>query len=98
MSLTLTPLQSIPLIRHGDNLADVLLNALQHTDITMQSGDILVLAQKIVSKAEGRTVNLATITPSNKALELAPQTGKDPRVIELILQESNEIVQQLFIV
>ena len=93
MSLTLTPLQSIPLIRHGDNLADVLLNALQHTDITMQSGDILVLAQKIVSKAEGRTVNLATITPSNKALELAPQTGKDPRVIELILQESNEILR-----
>lgn len=93
MPLTLTPLQSIPLIRHGDNLADVLVDALNATEISLQDGDILVLAQKIVSKAEGRTVNLATVTPSNRALELAGPTEKDPRVVELILQESNEILR-----
>lgn len=93
MPLTLTPLQSIPLIRHDDNLADVLVDALNATEISLQDGDILVLAQKIVSKAEGRTVNLATVTPSNRALELAGPTEKDPRVVELILQESNEILR-----
>jgi coenzyme F420-0:L-glutamate ligase/coenzyme F420-1:gamma-L-glutamate ligase len=61
MPLTLTPLSNIPLIRRGDNLADVLVNALQDTNIALQDNDILVLAQKIVSKAEGRMVNLATV-------------------------------------
>ena len=93
MPLTLTPLQSIPLIRHDDNLADVLLDALHATEISLHDGDILVLAQKIVSKAEGRTVNLTNITPSKKAFELAKPTEKDPRVVELILQESNEILR-----
>ncbi len=91
--LTVTPLKNIPLIRQGDDLADVLANALRDTAISLQDGDILVLAQKIVSKAEGRTVNLATVTPSKNALELAKSTGKDPRVVELILQESNEILR-----
>jgi coenzyme F420-0:L-glutamate ligase/coenzyme F420-1:gamma-L-glutamate ligase len=91
--LTLTPLKGIPLIRHGDNLADIIVDAMRTTGIQLQDGDILVLAQKIVSKAEGRMVNLSTITPSKKALELAPQTEKDPRLIELILQESNEILR-----
>ena len=91
--LTLTPLTSIPLIRHGDNLADVLLHALGETDIKLQNGDILVMAQKIVSKAEGRTIDLATVKPSQHALELAQTTDKDPRVIELILGESNEVLR-----
>ena len=68
MSLSLTSLQNIPLIRHGDNLADIVVNALDATNITLQDDDILVLAQKIVSKAEGRAVNLATITPSHRAI------------------------------
>ena len=93
MPLILTPLQSIPLIRHGDDLADILMEAMRATGIQLQDGDILVLAQKIVSKAEGRTVDLSTVTPSKEALELAPQTEKDPRVIELILQESNAILR-----
>src|SRR5688572_15502248 len=59
----------------------------------LQENDILVLAQKIVSKAEGRLVNLATVTPCSKAIELAQKTEKDARVVELILQESNEIVR-----
>lgn len=93
MSLTLTPIKSIPIIRQSHNLVDILVDAMHATDIRLQDGDILVLAQKIVSKAEGRTVNLATIIPSEKAMELAIQTEKDPRVIELILQESNEILR-----
>lgn len=91
--LTLTPLLNIPIIRHGDNLADVILKALQDTSVALQDGDILVLAQKIVSKAEGRTVNLTTITPSSRALKLAQKTEKDPRLLELILQESKEVLR-----
>jgi coenzyme F420-0:L-glutamate ligase/coenzyme F420-1:gamma-L-glutamate ligase len=93
MPLTLTPLQSIPLIRHGDNLADIIVSALIETKITLQDNDIFVIAQKIVSKAEGRTVNLAAVTPSPRAIELAAQTEKDPRVVELILQESHEVLR-----
>lgn len=91
--LTLTPLTNIPLIRQGDDLADIIVNALRATDVQVQDGDILVIAQKIVSKAEGRMVNLATVTPSPKALDLARTTEKDPRIVELILQESNEVLR-----
>jgi len=93
MSLTLTPLQNIPLIRRDDNLADIVVNAIQLTNISLQDDDILVFAQKIISKAEGRAVNLATVIPSSHATELAKQTEKDPRVVELILQESNEVLR-----
>ena len=93
MPLTLTSLQNIPLIRQNDSLADILLNSLEETNISLKDNDILVLAQKIVSKAEGRIVNLAGIAPSVRALELAPQIDKDPRLIELILQESNEVLR-----
>jgi coenzyme F420-0:L-glutamate ligase/coenzyme F420-1:gamma-L-glutamate ligase len=93
MPLTLTPLQNIPLIRRDDNLADIVVNALQENNISLQDNDIFVFAQKIISKAEGRAVNLATITPSKRAMELSKQTDKDARVVELILQESNEVLR-----
>jgi len=93
MPLTLTPLPNIPLIQPGDNLAGLILSSLKQTDITLQDGDILVLAQKIVSKAENRLVNLATVTPSPAALEIAEKTGKDPRLAELLLRESNEVLR-----
>jgi len=93
MSLVLTPLSGIPLIRHGDNLADIVVRALQENNIALADNDILVFAQKIISKAEGRKVNLVTVTPSAHALELASKTEKDPRLVELILQESNEILR-----
>lgn len=91
--LALTSLLNIPLIRQGDDLADVLLGSLQASDIALREGDIIAIAQKIVSKAEGRWVNLGTVSPSEKALELASQTEKDPRLIELILQESKDILR-----
>ncbi len=92
-SLNLTPLQNIPLIRQDDNLADILLKSLQETKIELQNDDILVLAQKIVSKAEGRMRNIADVVPSARALELAEKSQKDARVVELMLQESNEVLR-----
>ncbi len=92
-SLTLTPLKNIPFIRQGDNLADILVNALRGMNIELEDDDILVLAQKIVSKSEGRMVNLASVSPSAYAQELAEKSGKDARIAELMLQESNEILR-----
>jgi len=62
-------------------------------DLQLADGDILVLAQKIVSKAENRLINLTTVTPSHEALQLAILTEKDPRLVELILRESNEVMR-----
>jgi coenzyme F420-0:L-glutamate ligase/coenzyme F420-1:gamma-L-glutamate ligase len=93
MTLTLTPLSGIPLVRPGDDLAGILLQALQSTGLTLQGGDILVLAQKIVSKSEGRLVHLGDVTPSSHAVELAARTEKDPRLVELVLRESREILR-----
>ena len=91
--LTLAPLSGIPLIRQGDNLADIVLKALQENNIVLKDNDILVFAQKIVSKAEGRAVNLVTVKPSKRATELAVQTEKDAHLVELILEESNEVLR-----
>jgi len=91
--LILTPLSGIPLIRHGDNLAEIVVHALEVNKLTLEDDDILVFAQKVVSKAEGCTVNLASITPSPQAKELAEKTEKDARLVELILRESREILR-----
>ena len=93
MPLILTPLQHVPMIRRDDNLADIIVLSLHRTNIELQDDDILVVAQKIVSKAEGRAVNLVTITPSQRAVELAQQVDKDPRIVELMLQESKEVIR-----
>ena len=69
------------------------MGALQETNILLEENDILVLAQKIVSKAEGRRVNLNDVTPTQRAMELAETTQKDARLVELILQESNEVIR-----
>ena len=91
--LQLTPLTGLPLVEPGDNLAEMVLDALSRSAIRLSDGDILVLAQKIVSKAEGRLVNLESVTPSSQADELAAQTGKDPRLVELILRESGQVLR-----
>ncbi len=91
--LTLTPLSKIPLIKKDDNLAEIILHACTQSKIQLTDGDILILAQKIVSKAEGRLVNLADVEPSPRACQLAEATEKDPRVVELILAESNEVLR-----
>jgi len=91
--MLLTPLPGIPLIQPGDNLAGIILTALERANLQLASGDILVLAQKIVSKAEGRLVNLSTVVPSPRAEELALQAEKDPRLVELILRESRTVLR-----
>ncbi len=93
MPLSLTPLKNSPLIRQDDNLADILLKSLQETKVKLQNDDIIVVAQKVVSKAEGRMVNITTVTPSTKALELSEKSQKDARIVELMLRESNEVLR-----
>jgi coenzyme F420-0:L-glutamate ligase/coenzyme F420-1:gamma-L-glutamate ligase len=93
MPLILTPLPKMPIIHPGDNLVEILLTSLQNAKIVLEDGDILVIAQKIISKVENRLINLNDVKPSGKAKELALQSQKDPRLIELILQESNEIMR-----
>ena len=91
--LNLVALRDFPLIQSGDDLAQLIKRSLEHNGITLQDGDILVIAQKIISKAEGRQVSLAAVTPGVQAEELAQQTNKDPRLVELILQESSQILR-----
>src|SRR4030043_1064130 len=93
MSLILSTLPNIPIVHTGDDLSEIISNGLIQANISLQDGDILVLAQKIVSKAEGRWVNLVSIQPSPRAIELANGIEKDPRVIELVLRESNQIIR-----
>ncbi len=93
MSLTLTTIPGIPLIQAGDDLAGLLLQALEAAGIKLQDGDVFVLAQKIVSKAEGRWVNLAAVIPSARAQELGAEIDKDPRLVALVLQESNAVLR-----
>ena len=89
--LTLTAVAGIPPVQPGDDLAALIMRALDESGIMLNSGDILVIAQKIVSKAEGRLVQLDTVIPCERAYELAQATDKDPRLVELILRESDEI-------
>jgi coenzyme F420-0:L-glutamate ligase/coenzyme F420-1:gamma-L-glutamate ligase len=92
-SLTIHPLKNIPLIEAGDNLSGRIVDALRDAGIEPVDGDILVVAQKIVSKAEGRQVLLADIDPSAAAVKLARETDKDPRLVELILRESSAVIR-----
>jgi coenzyme F420-0:L-glutamate ligase / coenzyme F420-1:gamma-L-glutamate ligase len=89
--LTLTPIPHFPHVRPGDDLAALLLATLHQAGITLLSGDVVAIAQKVISKAEGQFVNLGDVEPGAAALDLAAATAKDPRLVELILQESDEI-------
>jgi len=93
MSLVIQPIKEIPLIRQGDNLCNILSVALELEHVTLQDNDILVITQKIISKAEGQLVNIADITPSARAEEIAQVIEKDPRLVEVILSESREVVR-----
>ncbi len=90
--LNLLAVPRIPLIEPGDDLAAILITALDKAGLEPGKQDILVLAQKIVSKAEGRYVDLETVTPSERANSLAKEVDKDPRLVEVILSESDELV------
>ena len=93
MVVTLTPISDIPLVRPGDDLAALLIQACEQSALAPGDRDIVVIAQKIVSKAEGRYVDLAAVRPSARARDLAVDVDKDPRLIEVILGESRRVVR-----
>jgi coenzyme F420-0:L-glutamate ligase/coenzyme F420-1:gamma-L-glutamate ligase len=88
-----TALIGVPMVKPGDDLAGVILAALTASNETPRDGDVLVIAQKIVSKAQDRFVRLGTVTPSEEAERLAREVNKDARLVELILRESTEVVR-----
>jgi coenzyme F420-0:L-glutamate ligase/coenzyme F420-1:gamma-L-glutamate ligase len=92
-ALSIWPLKGLPRVKPGDDLGGLLIAGLERTGAAPVAGDILVVAQKIVSKAEGRIFDLARIAPSERARELAQVTGKDPRLLELVLAESTEVLR-----
>jgi coenzyme F420-0:L-glutamate ligase/coenzyme F420-1:gamma-L-glutamate ligase len=91
--MMLTALAGIPTVMPGDDLAVLMVEACKRSDVALEDGDIIVLAQKIVSKTEGRSIDLRNVVPSPRALELAAVTEKDPRVVELILRESTSVLR-----
>jgi coenzyme F420-0:L-glutamate ligase / coenzyme F420-1:gamma-L-glutamate ligase len=93
MPVTLTSIRNVPRLKRGDDLASVLIAACTASATGPADNDVLVVAQKIVSKAEGRVVDLATVTPSPRAKNLAVEVDKDPRLVEVILSESSRVVR-----
>ncbi len=91
--LSIYPIAGIPVVKADDDLAGLIYAALSAGDFSLQDGDVVVIAQKIVSLAEDRKVRLEDVQVSTAAEELAAQTEKDPRLVELILQESEEVIR-----
>ena len=87
-------LRKMPLIKQGDDLAEHIIRASKDEGIGLQNRDVIVIAQKVVSKAEGRVVRLDSITPSEMAEDIAKTSGKDPRHVEAILRETAKIVRR----
>ena len=94
MVVTLRPIPGIPLVLPRDDLAELLILACERQAISPKEGDVLVLAQKVVSKAEARYIDLATVVPSARAQSLAAEVEKDPRLVEVILGESHRVVRR----
>ncbi|HZW60571.1 MAG TPA: coenzyme F420-0:L-glutamate ligase [Woeseiaceae bacterium] len=93
-SLDIRAVPGLPLVAAGDDLAALIATACRRAAMDVRDNDVLVVAQKIVSKSEGRLVQLDDVTPGAEALALGTRTGKDPRVVELILAESNAVLRQ----
>jgi len=91
--VTMTGLAGIPLVRPGDDLGAITVAALRSNGLVPEQSDVLVVAQKIVSKAEGRYVDIATVQPSERAIALAAELDKDPRFVEVVLSESKRVVR-----
>lgn len=94
--ITITPLTQIPLIKEGDNLAKMIIQSAKAQKVELEEDDIVVVTQKIVSKSEGRIVNLEGIKPSSFARWVALKTDRDPRYVEAILRETNRFVKMKY--
>jgi len=86
-------LKGVPEIKPGDDLARIIVETAEQNNVKIEDGDVIVVKSKIISKAEGRIVDLEKVEPSEKAREIAKITGKDPRLVELVLKESAEVVK-----
>jgi coenzyme F420-0:L-glutamate ligase/coenzyme F420-1:gamma-L-glutamate ligase len=93
MVVTLSAIAGVPLVRPRDDLAGLLISACERSALIPADGDIIVVAQKVVSKAQGRYVDLAGVVPSARAQQLAAEVNKDPRLVEVILRESRRVVR-----
>jgi coenzyme F420-0:L-glutamate ligase/coenzyme F420-1:gamma-L-glutamate ligase len=91
--VTLTPLSGIKMVEPGDDLGAITIAALRDNSLIPEDGDVLVVAQKIVSKAERRYVDVATVRPSERAIALAAEVDKDPRFVEVVLSEATRVVR-----
>ena len=91
--LTITGLRGVPMVQAGDDLAAIALAAYGASRLAPADGDVLVVAQKIVSKSEGRMVDVSTVEPSPQAVALSAEVEKDPRLVEVILSESRRVVR-----
>jgi coenzyme F420-0:L-glutamate ligase/coenzyme F420-1:gamma-L-glutamate ligase len=91
--LELFAVPDFPMVREGDDLPALIADGLGRAGLTLQHRDVVVLAQKIVSKSEGRSVDLATVVPSAAANKLAAEVGKDPRIVEVVLSDSVKVVR-----
>jgi coenzyme F420-0:L-glutamate ligase/coenzyme F420-1:gamma-L-glutamate ligase len=91
--LELFALPGLPMVRAGDDLPALILAGLDRAGQSLRDRDVVVIAQKIVSKAEGRTVDLVEVTPTQEAIALAASTGKDPRIVQVVLSESTRVVR-----
>ena len=91
--VTMTGLAGIPLVQPGDDLGAIAVAAFRANGLAPEDGDVLVVAQKIVSKAEGRYVDVSTVRPSERAIALAAEVDKDPRFVEVVLSESKRVVR-----
>lgn len=94
MDLKVMPIVGLPMIQKGDDIAEILAEHTRSDGPSLETGDVLVVAQKIVSKSEGRLISLKNVTPSKEAIHLGAETEKDPRLVELMLQESTEVVRK----
>ena len=93
MTLEIIPVHGLPEIRPGDDLIGLLLDSLRLAHERLAAGDVIVVAQKVVSKSEGRLVRLADVVPSDQARRMAEESGKDPRQLEVVLSETREILR-----
>jgi coenzyme F420-0:L-glutamate ligase / coenzyme F420-1:gamma-L-glutamate ligase len=91
--LRIVAVSDFPLVQAGTDLVSELLRCLRLGTLPLEDNDVVVFAQKIVSKSEGRQIDLAAVTPSAKAVELSALVQKDPRLVELVLRESRRIVR-----
>jgi coenzyme F420-0:L-glutamate ligase/coenzyme F420-1:gamma-L-glutamate ligase len=91
--LEIFAIPGLPMVQAGDDLATLIGDAAMTADLSPRDGDVVVIAQKIVSKAEGRTVDLASVTPSEEAIALAAKVEKDPRIVQVVLSESVRVVR-----